>query len=311
MKSLSIIIFVHIFELSCFARAFLFVYFTDIHNNNMHLAYSHNARTWIEINTIQILFKANSINNNCFRDPHICLDSNGTFHMVWTNGIKDSFGYSSSKDLINWDEQKSIKIMDKDPSVKNCWAPETIYNENDSLFYITWSSTINQFVIDKSHKWNHRIFYTTTKDFNYFSEAKIYFDPCFSIIDANIIKVDDENYLMFIKDETSIPKGKNIKVVETNNIAKGFKSEKLSPPITDNNNYWAEGPSAIKIRNKIYVFFDKYKTGTYGAIKYKKNGKIKDISRKCIFPKGMRHGCIFEVNDTIVENLIKYCNKNI
>ena len=33
---------------------------------------------------------------------------------------------------------------------------------------------------------NHRIYYVTTKDFNTFSETKLFFNPDFSVIDAAI-----------------------------------------------------------------------------------------------------------------------------
>lgn len=51
------------------------------------------------------------------------------------------------------------------------------------------------------------MYYTTTKDFENFSETKLFVEPGFNVIDATIAKNENE-YFMIIKDENLIPEAK-------------------------------------------------------------------------------------------------------
>ncbi len=78
---------------------------------------------------------------------------------------------------------------------------------------------------------------------------------------------------------------------------------KPSPPITGN--YWAEGPTAIKIGNQWIVYFDKYKDHQYGAVVSGDLVNWKDISDKLNFLQGTRHGTVFTINTTELGMLLK------
>ena len=98
---------------------------------------------------------------------------------------------------------------------------------------------------------------------------------------------------MFFKDETRTPPQKNIRIALSNHLTSDYG--KLSAPITGN--YWAEGPTAIKIGNSWVVYFDKYIEHTYGAVTSTDLKTWTDISDKIIFPKGTRHGTVFMVTE--------------
>jgi beta-galactosidase len=53
----------------------------------------------------------------------------------------------------------------------------------------------------------------------------------------------------------------------------------------------------------VYVYFDKYTQGKYGAIRSLDMKVWEDVSDSITFPKGIRHGTAFKVKASVVENL--------
>lgn len=278
---------------------YLFSYFTGNGADGLHLAYSNDGLKWEALHHGQSFLRPQVGEDSLMRDPSIVQDEEGTFHMVWTTGWWDQhIGYASSKDLVNWSEQRTIPVMVHEPLTKNCWAPELYYDRESELFYIIWASTVPGKFPDtptsESEKGlNHRQYYVTTKDFESFSETKLFFDPGFSVIDAAIIKKDDR-YWMIIKNENSAPPEKNLRVVFTDDLEKGFPVE-VSANISGEQ--WAEGPSPIQMGEYVYVYFDKYRDKRYGAIR-SKDGKVwEDVSDQIEFPSGTRHGTAFRITN--------------
>ncbi len=287
---------------------YLFVYFQN-GNANIHYAVSEDGLQWETVENSEKLLSAKPL-NNCFRDPSICQGPDGTYHLVWTSA-KTQIGYSKSKDLIHWDTPKYINVMKDYPKTKSTWAPELFYDKETQLFYILWASTVEgahpQVPTSKSESWcNHRIYACTTADFQTFSESKLYFCPQKDIvIDAFIYQHDKHNYYLFYKNENSAPPEKNIRYVTTTSLSKGFPQNETSPKITGDNR--AEGPSAIKIKNNIYVYFDKYTKGQYGVVRSHDGQNWEDISSQLTMPKGARHGTIIKTKKKVIRKLQKHC----
>lgn len=174
--------------------------------------------------------------------------------MVWTVSWNDrGIGYASSPDLIHWSKQQFIPVMKDEPTARNCWAPEIFYDKKMKNYLIYWSTTIpgrfKEGETTGDDGYNHRLYYTTTKDlptgqagFKTFTKTRLLYDKGFSVIDATIQK-DGNQYVMFFKDETRTPPQKNIRIAISNHLTHGYG--KLSAPITGN--YWAEGPTALKL----------------------------------------------------------------
>ena len=284
-------------------EAYLFSYFNG-NGDGLHLAYSTDGLNWEAVKNDTVLLKPEIGKDKLMRDPSIVQDEEGTFHMVWTSGWWDQgIGYASSKDLINWSEQQNIPVMEKFEGTKNTWAPELFYDKTDKTFYIFWSSTVPGAFPDlptsESEKGlNHRQYYVTTKDFKTFSETQLFFEPGFSVIDGAILEKEDTYYL-FVKNENSNPAEKNIRIT-SNDKPYGFPTE-VSAPITGD--YWAEGPTPLQVGEYVYVYFDKYTQGRYGAIRSKDMKNWEDVSDSIYFPKGIRHGTAFKVSGKILEGL--------
>jgi hypothetical protein len=292
------------FEFTNMKECYLFSYFIGNGEDGLHLAYSLDGLNFKPLNNGKS-FLTPKVGGKLMRDPCIIQGPGGIFHMVWTTSWNQkAIGYAHSRDLVNWSEQKYIPVMEHEAKARNSWAPEVFYDEAGKQFLIFWSTTIpGRFPeTEKSgdNGLNHRIYYTKTKDFQTFAPTKLFYDPGFNTIDATIVN-DAGRYIMFIKDETRHPPKKNIRVIF------GKKAEgpygPVSKPITGD--YWAEGPSAIKIDGAWFVYFDKYRKGRYGAVKSSDLKNWEDISDSIHFPKGTRHGTIFRVSKPILTKLLK------
>lgn len=284
---------------------YLFSYFVDNGQDGLHFAYSKDGLKWKALKNGKSFLTPTVGKDKLMRDPCIIQGSDGTFHMVFTTSWTDkNVGYASSKDLIHWSEQKAVPVMEHEPAARNTWAPEIFYDDKKKNFIIYWATTIpgrhSEIKTSKAEDdYNHRIYYTRTKDFKTFSPTKMFFNPDFSVIDASILKKGSW-YYMFLKNENPEPAEKNIRITKSKN-AEGPYPVKVSPPLTGN--YWAEGPTAVDINGSVYVYFDKYMDHRYGAIKSDDMQSWTDISDQVSFPKGIRHGTVFKATDQVFKAL--------
>lgn len=106
---------------------------------------------------------------------------------------------------------------------------------------------------------------------------------------------------MFLKDETREPAQKNIKIAYADQLTGPYS--KASEPITGN--YWAEGPTTVRIGNDWLVYFDKYRDHKYGAILSSDLKTWKDVSDQVSLPKGLRHGTILTIKSRELKQLLK------
>lgn len=283
---------------------YMFSYFKNNGKDGLHLAYSTDGLKWSALNNDKSLLKPVLSRDSLMRDPCIIRGADGLFHMVWTvSWNQRGIGYASSKDLINWSEQQYIPVMDHEDSARNCWAPEITYDKNKKLYMIYWATTIaGKLPADPKveNGYNHRMYYVLTKDFKTYGKTKLLYDKDFNVIDATIVP-DGKRFVMFLKDETRTPPQKNIKIAYSKKLNKGYTN--ASTPITGN--YWAEGPTTVKINGRWVVYFDKYRDHQYGAVQSSDLVRWTDISDKISLPSGIRHGTIFKISKTELEPLLK------
>ena len=269
--------------------------------DGLHLAYSEDGNNWIALKDDKSFLKP-EVGGKLMRDPSICQGPDGMFHMVWTTGWwNNGIGVSHSSDLINWSEQVYLPVMEGEPEAKNCWAPEIFYDDQSQVFLIIWSTTIpGRYPETENPKddHNHRIYYVTTKDFDTYTPTRLFYDPGFNVIDAFIAK-DNDRYILFIKHEQKNPVvQKNIRMAFSNRAAGpyGPAGDSISPD-------WVEGPSAVKIDGKWYLYYD-------GYTRHRMEGQVSDnlkdwkvITSDLKFPAGTRHGTVFKVSEDILTKL--------
>lgn len=275
---------------------YLFCYFKG-NGDGLHYASSEDGLKWTALFNDSIVLKPTVSRDKLLRDPCIIKGADGLYHMVWTVSWKDrGIGYASSKDLLHWSEQQFIPVMMHEDSAQNAWAPEITYDSLSKEYMIYWASTIpNRFpqkdTSAEGRHYNHRIYYVLTKDFKSFSKTKLLYDPGFSVIDATIVP-DQKRWIMFLKNETRSPAEKNIRIATAEKLTGPYS--KPGAPITGN--YWAEGPTAIKINGQWIVYFDKYRDHKYGAVTSPDLIHWTDISDNISFPAGVRHGTVFKIS---------------
>lgn len=220
------------------------------------------------------------------RDPFIIKAQDGVYHMIFTVNWNDNrLGHTTSTDLLNWAETEFITVMPED--TQNVWAPECIYDEDNDEYILYWSSTVPK------GEYNHRIYCSKTKDFKAFSKAEKFFDPGYTCIDADIIKVDDK-FLMLYKDERGTHKddteGKKLYIATSDKAAGPY--ENIRGPISPN---LVEGPCTIKKDDGYYIFFESFTKHYYNCFFTKDFESFEDISHKVEFPKDCKHFSIIEV----------------
>ena len=282
---------------------YMFSYFKNNGEDGLHLAYSIDGLKWEALKNDESFLVPELSNDKLMRDPCIIKGPDGKFHMVWTiSWTEKGIGYANSLDLINWSEQKFIPVMEHEKLTKNSWAPELFYDKKNEQYLIFWASTVSDKYTETENQsegnWNHRMYFTTTKDFINFSETKIFLEPGFNVIDATISNYDS-SYFMVIKDETYLPEAKKtLHILFSDNLYDWDVT--ISDAISWS---WVEGPTITKINDDWVIYFDQYKKGSFGAITSSNLLKWEDISEEIKLPNGIRHGTIFKVSKSVISKI--------
>lgn len=288
---------------SCNRKAYLFSTFREPATAGLRLAYSYDGYHWNDFDTT---FLKPTVDSLVMRDPSIVQGPDGTYHLVFTSAWKGTktFGYASSKDLIHWSEEKAIPVMEHEPTTVNVWAPELFYDDENNQFIIVWASTI-PYRFPKGQEDennNHRLYYTTTKDFKTFSATKLFLDPGFSVIDAVIVKRGQKDYVLVMKDNTR--PYRNMRVAFAGNPLGPYT--RASEPFTPN---FSEGPTVAKVGEDYLIYYDQYRDKIFGAMKTRDFKSFTDVTKEVSLPQGHKHGTIFEVKKKTVKHLLKAVNK--
>jgi hypothetical protein len=264
----------------------VFSFFRGNGEAGVYLAYSRDGLSWSELNGGTPVLAP--IPGKLTRDPHITRGPDGTFHMVWTNNWSGTdLGYASSSDLVNWTTPRSIDVMGSIPGAENVWAPEAVYDDENSEFMIFWSSRVPGQTATPGRQYK-----TTTTDFVSITPPTLFFDPGKSVIDATLIEAGNGTYGMFIKGETA---GDKSIYYTTSDHESGPYSTALGPPIvglaagTPN----AEGPTCAKLGNTWFLYWDHYYTGEYGVAFSSDLSHWITVSDQLEMPAGRRHGTVF------------------
>ena len=284
-------------------EVYLFSFFQDNGQDGLHLAYSPDGLTWTALKGNTSFLTPEVGESRLMRDPCIIRGGDGRYHMVWTTGWNErGIGYAHSADLVHWSPQRYLPVMAHEPTAGNCWAPELYYDAETETYLIYWATTIpGRFPETDSsgdNGRNHRMYYTTTRDFETLTETRLLYDGGFNVIDATIHRIGGE-YVMFLKDETRYPEAaKNLRIARSSQLTGPYGP--AGPPISD---HWVEGPTAIELAGSWVVYFDRYTDHAMGAIRSQDLETWTDISADLHFPAGTRHGTVLRVPASILAGL--------
>jgi hypothetical protein len=232
---------------TCFCSAsfaandvFLLSYFKGNGETGVYLAASEDGLTFQDLNEGRPIFAPPQwAGQNLTRDPSIVY-RDGLFHMVWTSSwTGECFGAATSSDLRRWSEPVQVQPFRNWPANDrpvNTWAPEVHWDPVQKNYAILWSSATAAVEGDGGHNSgglekdparkikadprHHRTFISRTTDFRSFTDAKVFFSPGVSEIDAMIVFDDrgtadsaDDRWVLVCKDEQMAELGgKNIRV---------------------------------------------------------------------------------------------------
>jgi hypothetical protein len=193
-----------------------------------------------------------------------------------------------------------LNVMAHDTTTVNVWAPELFYDDEQQQMMIVWSSCVPyKFVKGAEEELNnHRLYYTTTKDFKTFSETRLLLDPGYSVIDATMLKRGKGDYVMVLKDNTR----------PNRNIQVSFASSPYGPwsqPSASFTGFLTEGPSVARVADDYIIYYDDYRKKTYGAVRTHDFKSFTEYSDSISIPVGHKHGTVFSAPRKVVKALLK------
>ena len=298
--------------------AFLFSYFTRNGEDGVHLAYSRDGVNWLPLNGGKSVITPAITGSGrgwqewnttaaLMRDPSILRGPDGVFHLVWTVAWTDhAIGVAHSRDLIHWSEQTRVPVMEHEPDALNTWAPDLFYDDATKEFVIVWASSIpgrfpaTDSIAQKTSRGraDHRLYFTTTKDFKTYSPANLLYDGGFCAIDGTIARRGDTYYLV-MKDETFYPLHRYIRIASSKRATGPYGP--ASSAITDQD---TEGPSVLHSGDWWYVYYDEYTRGHYGAVRSHDFEHWEPFRDSLKTPRGIRHGSAFLAPQSVLRGLL-------
>lgn len=283
---------------SCGSNYYVYSSFHEPATDGLRYIYSKDGLHWDSIPGVWL--KPEVGKQKVMRDPSIVRTPDGIYHLVWTTSWRGDkgFGYAESKDLIHWSEERMIHVMD-DPTTVNVWAPELFYDEDRKECMIIWASCIpGKFARGiEDEKNNHRLYYTTTKDFKSFSPAKLLIDPGYSVIDATLVKKGWNDYVMVVKDNTRKMRNIKISFAHDPHGPWSLPSEPFTEPLT-------EGPATAKVGNDYIIYYDRYGSKDFGAQKTRDFKHFEVITQEVHVPPLHKHGTIFKAPKRLIKKLL-------
>ncbi len=295
---LSILLLIGAVTVSAEREVYISTSFHEPAIDGLRFIYSYDGWNWDSIPGTWL--KPEVGKQKVMRDPSIIRTPDGTFHLVWTSSWRGDrgFGYACSKDLKNWSEERFIEVM-SDTTTVNVWAPELFWDDVKKQAVIIWASCIPGKFPDgqEEHKNNHRLYYTTTKDFKTFSPTRLMIEPGFSSIDATLVKKGKKDYVMVLKDNTRPER--DIKVAYAKSPYGPWS--KASEPFTGK---MMEGPTTAKVDGGWLIYYDRYRLKDFGAHFTKDFVKFEDVSKKIKVPVLHKHGTIFKAPESILYGLL-------
>jgi hypothetical protein len=294
------------------APVYLFSTFKEGEQDGLRFAFSYDGYSWSNIPGV---FLKPHVDGKIMRDPSILRGPDGTWHLVWTTAWRGNsgFGYAHSKDLVHWSEQQFIPVMAHEPTVCNVWAPEIFYDDgswrssrgneaqtkigNDSkpphvgCYVIVWASTIPGRFPDhlEPSTNNHRMYFTTTRDFKTFTPTKLFLDPDFSVIDCQILQ-DADHYVLLLKDNTRPQR--NLRVAFGDTPLGPWRD--ISTNLTAN---FTEGPCGLKIGDDWLIYYSSMKTRDFKT--------FTDVTGEMTFPPELKHGTAFKISRELFQRLLQ------
>lgn len=218
------------------------------------------------------------------------------YHNSWyeisVNGSK-CFSIWESDDLVNWSEQRLVKIGDENFGCM--WAPDLIYDKENKDYVIHWSSPHRDY--QNGFK---GIYYSRTKDFQTFTKPEVLYRKEDSGVIDSAIYEEDGMYYLFVKSEDH--PAKNMLLISKQVTGPYTKIEAFDECMAELDPHVYEAPTAVRSEDGNWcLFLDYY--GVRGAgqgyvpfiCENIAKGKFVRSDASFSFPYGFKHGTILPI----------------
>jgi hypothetical protein len=301
------------------ADVLLFSFFRGNGEKGVYLAWSEDGVNFEALNGDQpVMPPADWPKQNLTRDPSI-IHRDGKFRLVWTSNWDGRvFGYAESTDLKTWSAPVKVQpfpaSLPEPDQPANVWAPEIHWDPIQKNYLIIWSTTTPREGTDgdgssdrggDDAKHDHRTYACRTVDGKTFTEARLFFDQGFSVIDAFLALDDrgtvtaaDDQWVMVVKHEQE--------------VARGGKNLRLTTAPADFSRPWApigqpvfgpgspirpkemvEGASLLRWQGQWFLYTDAFANGHYSMASSPDLKNWTDRTTELRVPAKARHGTIF------------------
>lgn len=212
-----------------------------------------------------------------------------------------------TNDFITFSEQKRIYFGRDDFGCM--WAPEIFYDDINNEYLIHWGSTVAE------DNFTHMsIFCSTTKDFETFSEPKLFFTKDNEILDTHLVKFDGIYHLFYKNAEHP---SMNMHAT-SDNLYGPYEHDKAfedyMATLEKPGSY--EAPTTLILPDRRWClmldFFgcEKEKMGYVPFVSDKPgDSNFRRADESFSFPYGFKHGGIIEITDEEYEKIDKHYNK--
>lgn len=324
---------------------YVFPSFTGNGEDGLHLLVSLDGYAWQAVDNYKSVYLQT---DGLMRDPSICIGGDGKFHLTHTTEWFDHrIAVTHSDDLVNWTPTKFLYVwgdyqgigdevsdgsswagtnlsrpVQRNLLVKNCWSPTFFYDDRTREYVIFWATSIDHpdvFPETWNPKiWehmNHRIYYVVTKDFKSYTPRKLFYAPKHQmVIDAFVAKVDEDNYVMGIKDETR----QQLHVVKSQKQLTSWadlpadfwediaQTEPFAGPNVPGVMTKVEGNAIFKGREGWVIYCDYWRAKSNGAFMTHDFRNFTNITDRIRLPGWIRNGKIFAVPLRVVDRLSAY-----
>jgi hypothetical protein len=138
----------------------------------------------------------------------------------------------------------------------------------------------------------------TTRNFEQFTEPKVWFDPGHPVIDSTVVQ-DGNRWLMVYKDERVRPLKKHLLLAESQSLDGPWKP--FGQAFTET---WSEGPSILKVDGQWYVYYDHYRDPAGYRLMVSRDLKTwRDETSNLKMPEKPKHGSFLRVKEKFLRGL--------
>ena len=193
--------------------------FAHMYETGEHTCYalSQNGQVWNDLlGSREVFSTAENTVTGGMRDAYICRTHTNKGFLLAGTDMTSSLGWNSnhimdlmySPDLVHWTKNVKIDLESEDnlkalskvypdmdaDKMTAAWAPQIIYDRETGKYVLYYSVGFPD---------QHRIFYQLMDEkLNILTEPRLYFDPGYDIIDADIVwNAVDKQYVMLYKCE--------------------------------------------------------------------------------------------------------------